>query len=103
MHFLFLYNRFMQHVEEMWTMCPSCGTKTKHSRRVEPLATGDLVMVIVTFGFWVLLRKANSPSFRCKKCGHEIRARLTMAEKATTLIVFIFAMLFLFIRFYIFR
>ena len=52
--------------------CRHCQRYTMHARDLQPMGCGDLFMVILTAGFWILIRIAMTAllnPFRCQQCG----------------------------------
>lgn len=49
--------------------CTHCGTIRKFERHVTAMGGGDLIMIILTLGVWLLLRRLWTPPFRCSVCG----------------------------------
>ena len=61
----------MQRTQIERRRCRTCGKGTKFERHVTAMGAGDLVMVWMTAGFWLLARHAMTPKFRCSECGSE--------------------------------
>ncbi len=59
----------MQREQIKHCKCSSCGINTKHVRHVTAMGCGDLLMTLMTFGLWVILRAILTPGFHCDKCG----------------------------------
>ena len=49
--------------------CSSCGKATKSERETVNYGCGDLLMVVLTTGLWVLFRYAMRPGWKCSTCG----------------------------------
>lgn len=61
----------MQRTQTESKTCKKCGTVTKHERHITAMGCGDLIMVIFTFGIWIIIREVFKPKFRCSVCGKE--------------------------------
>ncbi len=59
----------MQRVEFLRRYCEICEKETKHERHITAMGCGDLVMVLCTWGLWMLVRWFFAPCFRCSVCG----------------------------------
>jgi hypothetical protein len=59
----------MQRTQLKTAMCEICSKNSKFERHVTAMGVGDLFMVIITFGMWLILRELFKPKFRCKDCG----------------------------------
>lgn len=53
--------------------CPDCDKYTKIERNSMVWGCGDLIMIFITFGAWVLVRFVFRPEWRCSKCGAKSR------------------------------
>jgi hypothetical protein len=62
----------MQRTQLKTAMCKTCGKFSKFERHVTAMGVGDLFMVIITFGLWLVLRELLKPKFCCKECGTAI-------------------------------
>jgi hypothetical protein len=49
--------------------CKNCRKRTAHHRYVTAMGCGDLFMVIITLGLWVVLRALFTPGYHCSVCG----------------------------------
>ncbi len=59
----------MQREQIKRKFCKTCGKVTKFERHVTAMGCGDLVMVILTMGVWLILRHFLTPPYRCHECG----------------------------------
>jgi len=49
--------------------CKQCGKNTKHERHTTAMGCGDLFMVVITLGIWLIFRELFKPRFHCSECG----------------------------------
>lgn len=49
--------------------CRRCKERTKFERHVTAMGCGDLFMVVLTLGLWVVVRHIFTPGWRCTVCG----------------------------------
>jgi len=61
----------MQREQIKKAFCKTCGKESKFERHVTVMGAGDLVMVILTVGLWLILRHVMIPRYRCHECGGE--------------------------------
>ncbi len=59
----------MQRTQIKSIHCPHCNQVTKFERHITAMGCGDFIMVLMTFGIWILIRELFKPSFRCSVCG----------------------------------
>jgi len=52
--------------------CPTCKAKTKLERNAQVWGFGDLVMIFLTLGLWVVLKFWMRPALRCSQCGSKV-------------------------------
>ena len=51
--------------------CSTCEKNTKFVRHVTAMGCGDLLMVLMTCGLWVIARTVFTPRFSCDNCGNK--------------------------------
>ena len=57
-------------------MCATCGTVRKFEKNAMVWGCGDLLLVVVTFGIWVIIRYVADymvNPWRCSVCGQSWR------------------------------
>ena len=65
----------MQRKETKTGVCKCCRKRKRFTRYITAMGCGDLFMVLITFGLWVLFRAIFKPKFRCEGCGSTWRTR----------------------------
>jgi hypothetical protein len=53
--------------------CSHCATRTKLERNSLVWGCGDLVMVVITCGFWALGKVLMREAWRCSVCGSKVK------------------------------
>lgn len=49
--------------------CKSCDKETKFEKDITAMGCGDLVLVILTLGIWLIIRSILKPGYKCSECG----------------------------------
>lgn len=59
----------MQRTQIKSKKCRNCKSRTKHERYLTAWGVGDLVMILITGGAWIIKLLLLKPKFRCSVCG----------------------------------
>ena len=59
----------MQRKETKTGVCKCCRKRKRFTRYITAMGCGDLVLVLFSFGLWVLVRGLFKPRFKCEGCG----------------------------------
>jgi hypothetical protein len=51
--------------------CSTCEKNTKFVRHVTAMGCGDLIMIMVTCGAWLIGRFLLTPKYICDNCGNK--------------------------------
>jgi len=61
-----------RHVQIANKSCTQCGQNVKAERNASQMGCGDLVMVLLTFGLWVVIRQLFKKPWLCTQCGSKV-------------------------------
>jgi ribosomal protein L37AE/L43A len=56
--------------------CPVCAKDTKMERPAQVWGMGDLIMVVMTLGLWIIAKRASRPAWRCSDCGSKATGQI---------------------------